>query len=326
MSKLVLFHDLICPKPYTIETVKTEAVGGTEATILRIAKGLHSREHSVALMQRGRTQPEVIDGIVYITPEAELTPNIVVTLRDAGHYRANQKKYPNAQHYLWMHDVVSGDYITHMQQHIGQTEPAQLLAVSNWHSAQIQNALFGLNKGLTVTTVYNPVETYGLTRAPYDEHKLIFLSSPHKGLDQVLDIFKQVREVEPRFKLCVANPGYFKDAESLPEGVVQLGQLPHREMIKELATSLCLFYPQNVFPETFGLVMAEANALGVPVLTSSIGAAPEILENPYQMQVYLNPKRIVNTVIEWSKHRPIVRGKRQFELENVLNVWESLLN
>src|SRR5581483_2147599 len=44
-----------------------------------------------------------------------------------------------------------------------------------------------------------------------------------------------------------------------------------------------VFYPKFVLPETFGLVFAEASAVGTPVLTHDCGAAAEVLADPRQV-------------------------------------------
>lgn len=43
-----------------------------------------------------------------------------------------------------------------------------------------------------------------------------------------------------------------------------------------------MFFPNFVFPETFGLVLAESKALGILVLTHDCGAAAEVLGDPQQ--------------------------------------------
>ena len=54
-------------------------------------------------------------------------------------------------------------------------------------------------------------------------------------------------------------------------------------MCTEVRSALCVFYPNFVLPETFGLVFAEASAVGTPVLTHDCGAASEVLADPRQL-------------------------------------------
>jgi glycosyltransferase involved in cell wall biosynthesis len=54
-------------------------------------------------------------------------------------------------------------------------------------------------------------------------------------------------------------------------------------MHAEVRTALCTFFPNFVIPETFGLVFAESNAVGTPVLTHDCGSAVEVLGDRSQI-------------------------------------------
>jgi glycosyltransferase involved in cell wall biosynthesis len=313
----ILFRDVVTPKPYDVDSLLTGRMGGTEATVARIVRELDSRKFEVYLSHRFN----------------EITcnnPDLVITLRDAKEFRVMKDKYPEARHYLWMHDVVSGEYAEHMKQCLSDGGVHELIAVSQWHKNQILNALPELSiKGvLKVTVIYNPVESYCTRRTEYSPHKLIFISSPHKGLDQALDIFQALRTLYADYTLYVANPGYYEDKKDLPEGVIDLTvrNLSHKELMDEVGSSLCLFYPQSVFPETFGIVYAEANALGVPVIAHDIGAAREVLDGQSQVINCKYVDNVVKTVLEWSKgERPTVNGRKEFRLSEVTKDWVKLI-
>jgi glycosyltransferase involved in cell wall biosynthesis len=136
----------------------------------------------------------------------------------------------------------------------------------------------GLAAVVPALTIYNPVdETLAPDDTPVDASKLVFFSSPNKGLDFTLDAFAALRERMPDLRLLVGNPGY-KAGRSTPlAGVEFLGALPQAAMHRQVRGALCTFFPNFVIPETFGLVFAESHALGTPVLTVDCGAALEVL-------------------------------------------------
>lgn len=328
----ILFYDGVTPKEYNQDSLVNDVLGGTEATVLRIAKGL-SKDYKVQLQQRHRVGVEQdIDGIWYTGLTNDLpnfTPHVVITLRDAGHYKQNKLKFPKAKHYLWLHDAVSGEYQSHLQHHLNGQE-ATILAVSDWHKANITDKLYEecLKGKIRIKRVYNPIADYCVkTDQPYTNKKLVYFSSPHKGLDNVIKLFGYVRNIDPEFKLIVANPGYFKGVEALPEGVINVGSLTHSEVVNEVRTALCVFYPNTRFAETFGLVYAEANAVGTPVIAHPIGAAREVLSHPHELLDCMDYKAVVDRVIKWSKgERPIVSARKEFRLETVLAEWKKLLS
>lgn len=80
----VLFIDPCCPKPYDPQVLATESLGGTEATVIRVAEGLASKDHVVVVKQHNRTDEYQGAGNVYYRafgePLAE-TPTHVIVLR-----------------------------------------------------------------------------------------------------------------------------------------------------------------------------------------------------------------------------------------------------
>ncbi len=71
-----------------------------------------------------------------------------------------------------------------------------------------------------------------------------------------------------------------KEIEPYVDGknIVWLGEVPQDEKVRMLARARCFLFPIE-WEEPFGLVMAEANACGTPVITTRWGAAPEVVEH-----------------------------------------------
>lgn len=320
MSNKILFYDNVTPHKYAYSMLETQPMGGTEATVLRVSEGLKAKGYDVTLFNHTEDNTLLTD----------YKPNAVITLRDAGHYMANKKRWPGAKHYLWLHDIVSGPYQQHLQHHLNGQE-GTLLTVSEFHKTNTISALNEVLKQgkIRVKRVYNPLADYciKIPNQAIDNNKLVYFSSPHKGLDYVLKLFQYVRNIDSKFTLTVANPGYYSDKKDLPEGVINVGSLNHKEVVDQVRSSLCVFYPNISFPETFGLVYAEANAVGTPVLAHPIGAAREVLSHPHETMDCRHYKEVVDRVIKWSKgERPIVSARKEFRLETVISEWVRLIN
>lgn len=332
MNKDILIYDGVCPKPYTLQTLKDEPMGGTEATILRVAEALHDKGYYPVLEQRNRTIFEDSGGVAFVPLgySVHLNPKVVITLRDAGHYLSNKVRFPKAKHYLWLHDVASGDYGLHLRMHLKGQE-GTLVTVSDWHRTNVRENLSdaSLYGSLRVKRVYNPLGSDVVKDAQpaYHNNKLVYFSSPHKGLDQVLQMFGYLRNIDPKFELYIANPGYYANKTDLPPGVINLGALTHNKVLDHVRSALCVFYPNQVFPETFGLVYAEANAVGTPVIAHPIGSAREVLMHPHETPDCRDYKAVIDRVIKWSKgERPIVSARKEFRLDNVISEWIKLFD
>ena len=62
------------------------------------------------------------------------------------------------------------------------------------------------------------------------------------------------------------------------EHISYLGQLTHSEVMREIGTARLLIFP-SIWPEPFGRSMIEAFATGTPVVASTAGSIPEIVQH-----------------------------------------------
>ncbi len=335
-TRNVLIYDPFCPKPYTTETLGNEAMGGTEATVLRIAYALAQENWNVSVMQHNRDtlRPEFSDSMPFRLKYVGLgdhtfKPTSVVTLRDPAIALQNAVRWPNAKHFLWAHDVATPNTYPGGIGAKLKKASVTVITVSDWHRNQVITLLHSTSETLPVVfRIYNPVVVpLDVVNIAYDKNKLVFFSSPHKGLAAVLRLFEILRKQDPEFRLIVGNPGYIALPGIIyPDGVEILGPLPHSAMLAHVASSLCVFYPNQVFPETFGLVMAEANAVGTPVLTYKVGAATEVTNHPNECVSPGHYETILRRVMEWKAGaRPKVKANPEFNIKEVISQWNRLL-
>lgn len=321
----ILFIDSVCYKPYTCNTLRTEALGGTEATVLRVARGLAKVGHTVGLFELidPHREVEVIDGVAHINDEADQQPDVVVHLRTARLVAPFREAWPDARHIVWMHDLGVTSRLT--------AEPLQgleVVCVSDFHAKQWLKAEGGSVK--SVTRIYNPVEVDSF-RYPKAEGRLGFFSSPHKGLAQVISKFEEANKTRAdKLHLVVGNPGYINQERLpifVPSDVTFLGELPHHKAMEEMSKCQALFYPQDLFPETFGLVLAEANAMSTPVIAHSFGAAAEVLQGVNTLHnVLLKPGDGVSKALDYClSNGGLPKPDPRFEIDAVVSHWVSFL-
>jgi glycosyltransferase involved in cell wall biosynthesis len=279
MSAL-LFYDPLCQRPYDSDTLRERALGGTEATLVRIADAL-----GAYVMQHNRTA----DHGRYLRPQPLSGIRTVILARDARCLPFVRQHYPAARVVLWLHDRLRpgsrrARWLAQSAALLRQ-QSASVVCVSDWQRAQVQATLRSLAlEQLPTRTIYNPVDEALVPDAtPVDDAKLVFFSSPNKGLDFTLDAFAALRRQQPDLRLLVANPGYKSERTRRRAGVEFLGAQPQARIHQEVRGALCTFCPNFVIPETFGLVFAESHALGTPVLTHDCGAALEVVADPEQV-------------------------------------------
>lgn len=334
----ILFYDLATPTPYDLDTLRQQGLGGTEATVVRVAHALQGY-HEVYIAQhcRPRNAEQSCQTVKYLSLESAhaLDPEVVVLLR---HYRQSAqvaKLFPKARKFLWLHNMPSRDLYAELPNL--KAHQFELLAVSRFHKGAIEKRLRGkawlrlltLRKAETLPSVhvlYNPIDEHlKPDKTAWKPDQLLFMSSPQKGLEETLKVFAKVREHFPEYKLLISNPGYNLTRFELPEQAEFLGVLPHHQVIQTLRESFCVFYPQQERVETFGLVYAEANAVGTPVLAHDSGAASEVLSDGGQLVDGSDIVAILAKLKEWRAKRPVLRAREEFRLSRVLESWLELL-
>ena len=292
----VLFFDPTCHRPYDSETLRREAMGGTEATVVRVADALEA-----LVVQHNRTSASGR----YLPPRGDRAVTHVIVNRDSRALSRVRELYPNARVHLWLHDRVRPR--SKRARRIAADArllsdlAVKVICVSDTQRHSVEAALrwMGVSDRVSARTIYNPVDDdLQPDGSPIDDRKLIFLSSPNKGLKFTLDAFRAVRRAMPDMRLVVGNPGYKAGGAPPLDGVEYLGPQPQQRIHAEARTALCTFFPNFVIPETFGLVFAESKALGTPVLTHDCGAALEVLGDPSQVLPVTAGKRLYETLLK----------------------------
>lgn len=334
----ILFADTSHPKTYDFDDLAAQAMGGTESSLLRTAKILANQDHQVTVFQQHRNSMMKQQGIQFIGPNDLSTIDAlhhIIILRKFPQLKIWQEQFPKAQLHLWIHTYKNWEYV--LKRFVGLKQPWQLITNSKTHAEHCDDLLhrgflgqlLNLFKAkISIKTCYNPIpaELADYPAQKRDTNKLLFLSAPNKGLDQVLEIFAKINRNLKYLQLHIANPGYRKDHPKPNPNVHYLGALPVDQVKQHLATSLCVFYPQDSFAETFGLIYAEANALGTPVLAHDIGAAREILHPNNVLIDANNIYEITKTLVKWQQQLPDVSYQEQFDEPAIYQQWADALS
>jgi glycosyltransferase involved in cell wall biosynthesis len=326
-GRAISFVDPCCHGGYSPVSLTCGGLGGTEATVLRIAEAL-VQQVEVVHFQNGRSDTSA-SSAGWMRPLADvLQPRKATTYVVLNSWKVAcklRKAHPDATIILWLH-VNPGRHNRGMAAALIAAD-VPVICVSQSHAAQLRRFL-GDKAQPNINFIYNPLDdALSPDTTPRNPNRLLFASSPHKGLAQVFAQFRAARETIPDLTLRVADPGYLAwDTGPVPEGVIFLGKLSHSGVIAEMRRALCLFYPQTSFAETFGLVLAEANAVGTPVLAhGTLGANAEVVGDPSQLVDGNDTEQIVETLHRWQAGPPVVSTNPAFRLTTVARTWAETL-
>lgn len=318
----IAFIDRICAQPFDSSQLEIEAMGATEATTIRLAEYMSKQGLSVVIVQHNRFTPAITseNGVMY----APWRWYNIIKPKNVIHLRSIQSlpDFKDSNQLVWMHDAAdntSFNNISTWPEMTKQYNPT-FITVSNWHTSNIlENA-----PGLNVKRIYPPIDQKCLdwnNDGQYDKNQLIWLSSPHKGLDKGIGTFLKLLGANPEFKLIITNPGYCDAPQFDHPRIVYLDRCSRETLRNITAKSLCLFYPTD-FKETLGLVAIEANALGTPVATYPIAGLAEGVNNKF----CTDEENFIETVLDWYNNgRPTVKAKQDFSLEIAFLQWRELL-
>ncbi len=119
--------------------------------------------------------------------------------------------------------------------------------------------------------------------APRTAQKLLYVGriSRDKNLDFLLHTYRQLRILHPDISLSIAGTGPYletlqEDCFDLPE-VRFLGRVPYPDLPQLYRAHDLFLFPS--ITDTFGMVVLEAQACGLPAIVSNVGGPKEIVRD-----------------------------------------------
>ncbi len=338
MKKTIIFVDGTYPEAYDDQSIGQKALGGTEASVIRIAQILSKKHQVLVLQQHRRHITQASHSLCFSPLSSDELPSadVVVVLRKYPLAINLRAKLPDARIFLWIHTYKSHEYV--LKRPGLAKHNIDIICNSKTHlkdtDKKLNSGIFGRMMSLfcrqiNVQCCYNPIPEPNAnimaSGGSRDLNKLVFLSSPNKGLAQTLACFEVINRTMPDLRLYVANPGYKQSDDAMVENTHVLGSLPHLDMMTHLNQALCVFYPQDSFAETFGLIYAEANAYGTPVLAHDIGAAREILDPNNPLIDVNEPEQVLQLIKQWQLDFPSIKYNASFNVDNIEKQWSAVL-
>lgn len=351
MRKTIFIIDPVCPKYYDLDVLENEGMGASESYLLYNLLSLINNpfvdNYQFIFFQDTREKKLEYEGknnnILIFEPlnmilEYEtMDPETILLQRDPKLLHYLYKIYPNANLILYCHDFFEGGNLQTLKKDelkkIIDTG-VKFLCVSKWHMLNLTEN-FDLRKLYNINIDYNYFHYHDkIIKGKRDPYKLGYFSAHHKGLGKALTIFKKLKEINNKYKLVIASPKYSDYEIEEIDGVELKYNLPRTEVLKEISTSLCLLHPNKEYPETFGCVNMEANALGIPVLCYKYGATAEIIKDERQFinsnEFLYDPNDLlscVQKIAKWSKDMPeITISICGLNEDKVMNKWLKILN
>jgi glycosyltransferase involved in cell wall biosynthesis len=280
-------------EPFSPHDVELKGLGGSETAAIRLAQ--HLSELGYVVTVYGEVEQCAFRDTIFrhhsvFDPMERREAVIVSRIPEIFDRRVNART-----RMLWLHDTDAQDRLT------GARADAidHVLCLSRWHATHVKGMYPFLSD--KIRRIRNGLElAYFNGAQPHRERRVVYSSSPDRGLDVLLEIWPRIRELVPDAELSWAYSAvYDKVAEQRPEiaehrqlvarlseqpGVTALGSLPQPELAKVMRASLVWAHPSYATPyggpfhETSCIGAMEAQAAGCLVVASGWGALPETVE------------------------------------------------
>jgi glycosyltransferase involved in cell wall biosynthesis len=258
-------------------------MGGTETAVIRLAEKLKNLGHQVRVYTSAENPPPSEPQYLPLQEIEKSEPiDVFVSVRDwiPLFYRVPAKK-----RMFWTGDSYDqfSNYGLGDRRVIQQVD--HFLAVSQWQADEICS-----RSGFPKEKVYklpNGIERdWFLESLPKIEKRLIYSSTPYRGLQFVPPLFRWLHEKIPDVELRVFSSYKIYDQnqdfsalknelQSLPNTKIQESIL-QKDLAKEFLQAGILFYPCH-FEETSCITAIEAMAGGCVPVTSRLGALAETI-------------------------------------------------
>ena len=200
--------------------------------------------------------------------------------------------------------------------------PAALELVSRYFPGEYHILPNGVD-----TEIFTP-EGVALEGLNPNNRYLIFVGrdEPRKGLDILLKAFKQVHEKHNEFRLLVVGAEKKKNNQT-SKGVAWLGKLPD-EFIPASYRSACMMVSPALGWESFGIVLIEAMACGLPVVASDIPGYRSVIEDGVQgiLTPPGNSKALAEAMLSLMEDEPLRKSMSTAALERSAEYsWDRLV-
>ena len=269
-KKSVVFWIGPAVEPWDPTTPDTKGIGGSETACVEMARELAALGHDVKVYGELPNQHyDKFNGVHYIPWQQARTPlvcDVFISSRVAA-VMERPKDVQAAVKLLWVHDVNVGPDGPDMQRWLMRFD--RILCLSNWHKDHFVGTYPGLDPARVLVT-RNGIRPERFATEQEKRNRLIFSSSPNRGLDTLLHNFPFIKSRVPDAELHVyygfdcwetfakmrndvgelAEIQRYKDLIArAPAGVHSHGRVNQRELAEAFMRSKVWAYPTN-FPET----------------------------------------------------------------------------
>lgn len=205
----------------------------------------------------------------------------------AIHCSRPRELYSDVKNILWCHDLPQDPEVEHLRDG-GWKKYDKIAFVSNWQM-QMYNSYLGVpySHSEVVRNAISPIDNNILTKMEDDKIRLVYFSTPHRGLAILDPVFRELCKSHDNIELDVFSSFKLYGWEQRDEPFQKLfeslksnprvnyhGSVPNEDIRKALQKSHILAYP-SIWQETSCLCLLESLSAGLVAVHPNLAALPE---------------------------------------------------
>lgn len=339
---LIVFHatNNILWSPENVHQVGS----GSEIMVMNLAKMLVQKGFKVFVFGKfiaeNVSYENVYDGVEYMDHSRynEICSNYKINVLIVSRDPKNLLFYDNIdQVYLWLHDIQPIEPF--FQVH--RTKFRGVMCLSNWHKNKFINEFKFLKDAVIVTHNAIDLSRFNVSSVVRQDKRFIYTSSPDRGLDTAVEMFKDINVYYPHAKLHI-----FCDKSKIEQDLLETiksnsniilnDRCSQEQLAIEYLKSEIWFYPCH-FDETYCISALEAQAAGCLCVSVNRGSLNEIIGHRgilvngdiYKKEVQ---KELINKLLYVFKNKKIyeflIKKSKEWSktqtYENLINEWIKL--
>lgn len=285
---------ITCPPhqayPFDEEIYKTQALGGSETALVQMARYLKELTGLAVKVFNSRETNLVADsGVEYLSNKdlptyfSKHKPRVHIAWR-------HNIELTKAKTYLWCHDLVTPTVET-------VRNFDSILCLTEFHKNYVIARQGVPSEEIIVTRNGLTPAKFDFERPEKNPNKIVWMSSPDRGLINCIPMLDMVRQTHPNIELHIYyglenlyKYGLAGLADQLKQMISERpwikyhGFTEQSKMYKEVADAVIWCHPAN-FIETFCITAIEMLALGIFPVTRRLGALQNTLAEAEQDQM-----------------------------------------
>lgn len=327
------------PYEWDDKIYKDKGIGGSETAAVEVAEWIKKKTGRRVIVFHTRSENRLSpNGVEY--RKVEEMPEYFKNHKPKAHLAwRHTAKLTDAKTFVWCHDLITPE-LDKLDNY------DKVIALTQFHKNYLEGMAGVPSDKILVSRNGIDPERFRLTEdIKTNPNKIIFSSSPDRGLEYAIQIVEKARETEPDLELHVfygfenlkkSNQPHLKEIAHRVEGMIQErdwvkyhGNVTQSELAIHMREASIWLYPAT-FIETFCITALEALSSGTYPLARDIGALTNTLGEAANSNMArlldLSPIEPENQIV-WAK--ALCNAIRERRWENVkvntaLYSWESV--